>query len=147
MSVTPFENQKKTIIWDTHWQSKFPGKLLLGVGVATVGVKQHTFRTTVMGCVGGCDPIGNSGGAPLQNQENHHWHHTWGTKFPRKVIIGRVWVATIGVEQHTFRTTVPGLNGRVTIGKPKKPSLASCMGNQIFEKSNHGAGLGGNDWG
>jgi hypothetical protein len=46
-----------------HWE----------VGVATIGVEQHTFRTTVMGCVVGCDPIENfkkkpSLGTPIGDQ-------------------------------------------------------------------------------
>ena len=66
--------------------------------MATIGVEQHTFRTTVMGCVGGCDPIGNPKkpllGIPIGDkisEKNYHWGFG---------------LATIGVKQHTFRTTV-----------------------------------------
>ena len=77
-------------------------KTIIGrVGLATIGVEQHTFRTTVLGFEWVWHPIGKP-------RANHHWQHTWGTKFPKKTIIGRVGVATIGVEQHTFRDTVFG---------------------------------------
>ena len=48
--------------------------------MATIGVEQHTFRTTVMGCVGECDPIGNF--------QNHHWGHPLATKASGKNVIG-----------------------------------------------------------
>ena len=80
------------------------------------------------------------GWAPLEIPKNHHWGHPWGTKFPKKTVIGRVGVATIGAEQHTFRTTVPGLNGWGTIGKPEQTIIGTTHGEPNFGEINYGAG-------
>jgi hypothetical protein len=89
---------KKTIIGDTHWPRNFKKSYHWRVGLATLGIEQHTFRTTVMGCVVGCDPIGNFQKTIIGDT---HWRPN-----VRKNCHWEVGVATIGVEQHTFRTTV-----------------------------------------
>jgi hypothetical protein len=53
------QNQK-TIIGGTDGDPNFPKSYHWKVGVATIGVEQRTFRTTGMGCVGECEPIGIS---------------------------------------------------------------------------------------
>ena len=78
---------------------RFPKRTTIGrVGVATIGVEQHTFRTTVFGFAW----VRHH----WKTRTNHHWQHTWRTKFPKIKIHWEVGLATIGVEQHTFRTTV-----------------------------------------
>jgi hypothetical protein len=94
----PIGISKKTVIGNMHGYGNFEKNYHWAVGLATIGVEQHTSRTTVMGCAGGSDPlefqkktiIGNMHGDG-NFQKNYHW---------------AVGLATIGVEQHTFRTTV-----------------------------------------
>jgi hypothetical protein len=99
MGAAPLEISKKKPLLGTpigdqmseknyHWE----------VGVAAVGVEQYIFRTTVMVCVDGCDPMEFQKKPSLGTcmatrifQKNYHWE---------------VGLATIGVEQHTFLTTV-----------------------------------------
>jgi hypothetical protein len=48
------------------------------------------------------------GAAALENKNKPSLAALMANQIFRKIIIGRVWVAMIGVEQHTFRTTVFG---------------------------------------
>jgi hypothetical protein len=53
VGVAPLENPKESIIGNMHGEQKSEQSNHLEVGVATVGVKQHTFEITVLGCVWG----------------------------------------------------------------------------------------------
>jgi hypothetical protein len=55
--VAPLQNQKNNH-WGTHGDPKFFREVIIGgVGVATIGVGQYTFRTTALGCVCECGTI------------------------------------------------------------------------------------------
>ena len=85
--------------WQHTWGTEFPKiKLHWGVGWRRLGLSNTLFVLLCSG-LNGCGTIGNfkkkqSLGTPIGDQmseKNYHWE---------------VGVATIGVEQHTFRTTV-----------------------------------------
>ena len=42
------------------------------------------------------------GAAPLENPENHHWQHTWGTKFPKNKINRGVGWGRLGLSKTLF---------------------------------------------
>jgi hypothetical protein len=110
------------------------------VGVATIGVKQHTFRATVFVCVCGCGTIAN------QKKQSLGAHMA--TPMSEKVIIGKVGVATIGVEQHTFRTTAFVCVWVWHHCKTKKNNHWLHTWRPQFPKNNnHWEGWGGDDWG
>jgi hypothetical protein len=62
--------------------------------LATIGVEQHTFRTTVMGCAGGCDPLGF--------QKKPSLGTCMATKISKKTIIGRLGWRRLGLSNTLF---------------------------------------------
>ena len=102
--------------------------------MSATGVEQHMF----LNCTGVCGWVGHH----WETRTSRHWQHTWGDQVSKKTIIGRVGAATMGVEQHTFRTTVFGFEWVGTIGKQEQPSLATHMGGTKFPKKLSLGGLG-----
>ena len=73
--------RSQTIIGTMHGEAIFRKIKLIGrVWVGTIWVEQHTFRTTVFGF--------QWAGHHWKTKTNHHWQHTWGTKFPKIKLIG-----------------------------------------------------------
>ena len=66
--------------WEHAWRTNFE-KLVIGeIGVATIGVEQHTFGASVLGCVCRCGTIGKPNDPIIGN--------THVNKFPKHIIIG-----------------------------------------------------------
>jgi hypothetical protein len=87
------------------------------------------------------------GAAPLDNQKNHHWQHTWGTKFPKNKIHWGVGWRRLGLSNTLFVLLCSGLNGCGTIGKPEQTIIGNTHGEPNFRKLKLIGGLGGDDWG
>ena len=93
-------------------------KTIIGeVGVATIGVEQHTFRTTVFGF--------EWARHHWKTQTNHHWQHTWGTKFPKNKINWGVGWGRVGLSNTLFVLLCSGVSGSDTILKPEQTSIGN----------------------
>ena len=80
MGTAPVENQNKPSLAPCM-EKQIPETIIIGrVGVATIGVEQHTFRTTVFGF----EWVRRH----WKTKPNHNWPHLWGTKFPKLKFIG-----------------------------------------------------------
>ena len=87
------------------------------------------------------------GAAPLENPNKPSLATFMANQISEKVIIGRVWAATTGAEQHPLRTTVFGFNGCGTIGNTKKTVIGNTHGEPNYRKIKLIGGWGGDDWG
>ena len=88
------------------------------------------------------------GTAPVENQNKPSLAPCMEKQIPETIIIGRVGVATIGVEQHTFRTTVFGFEWVRHHWKTKKTTIiGNTHGEPNFRKIKLIGDWGGDDWG
>jgi hypothetical protein len=121
---------EQTIIGKTHGEPNLPKNCNWGLGAATIGVEQHTFRTIVFGfeCVG----------HHWKTKNNHHWQHTWRTQFPKKkTIIGGLGRRRLGLSDTLFVLLCSGLNGWDTIGKQRTTIIGNMHGEPNFRKDYH----------
>ena len=130
-----WENQNKPSL-ATHKGDEISEKRLSlgGLGRRRFGLSNTLFVLLCSG-LNGWDTIGTPKQTIISNTHG-------GTKVPKQ-IIGRVGLATNGVEQHAFRTTVLGFEW---VGhhweNQNKPLLATHKGDEISEKRLSLGGLG-----
>ena len=113
---------KQTIIGNTHGEPNSRTKAIIGgLKWRRLGLS-NTLFVLLYSCVCGDGTI-------AKPKNNYHWGTHGGPKFFRKDIIGGVGVATIGVEQYTFRTTALGcVCGCGIIVKPPKTIIGNTHG-------------------